>query len=112
MGLNLALGRRAGVRFREAGALQLVSFADTQAFLDACEDSRVLVLGIEGFYLENAQARPDMDAIADFSQISDCEESVREARSFIEAVGRPEMLFDFALSEDASCANSPTTSGV
>ncbi len=98
MGLTLALGRMAGIAIREVGGLQLVTFADTEAFLAACVAADVLVLGVEGFYLESEHARPDMDAIADFSQISDCKESVLETQRFIEAVGQPTMLFDFALS--------------
>lgn len=100
MGLTITLGRQAGIDIREVGGLQLVAFADARAFLDACVTAGVLVLGIEGFYFDNAQVRPDMDAIADFSQMTSSEESVLEARSFIEAVGRPEMLFNFTLSEE------------
>lgn len=100
MGLTLALGRQAGIGIREVGGLELVAFADARSFLDACVAAGVLVLGIEGFYLDSGQVRPDIDAIADFSQMTDSEGSVVEARSFIEAVGRPEMLFDFTLSEE------------
>lgn len=100
MELTLVLGRRAGIAIREVGGLQLVAFADTEAFLAACESAGVLVLGVEGFYLEDGQARPDMDAIVDLSQIRNYKESVLEARAFIETVGRPKMLFDFALSEE------------
>jgi len=94
------LGRRAVIGIREVGGLQLVAFADARAFLDACVAAGVLVLGIEGFYFENGQVRPDMGAIADFSQMTSSEESVLEARTFIEVVGRSEMLFDFMLSEE------------
>ena len=100
MGLTLTLGRRAGIGIREVGGLQLVAFADARAFLDACVAAGMLVLGIEGFYFDNRQVRPDMGAIADFSQMTNSKESVLEARSFIDAVGRPEMLFDFTLSEE------------
>ncbi len=99
MGLTVALGRRAGVAIRVRGGLELVAFADSQAFLAACEAAGVLVLGVEGFHLEGDHVRPDMGAIADFSQVRDCKASVLEARAFIEAVGRPKMLFDFVLSE-------------
>lgn len=96
----MTLGRQAGIGIREVVGLQLVAFADVRAFLDACAAAGVLVLGIEGFYFDSGQVRPDMGAIADFSQMTDSKESVLEARSFIEAVGRPEMLFDFTLSEE------------
>ena len=97
MGLTLALGRQAGIDVREVGGLQLVALADVRTFLDTCVAAGVLVIGIEGFRLESGQVRPDMGAIADFSQVTDSEESVLEARSFIETVGQPGMLFDFAL---------------
>lgn len=96
----MTLGRQAGIDIREVGGLQLVALADAWAFLDACVAAGVLVLGIEGFYFDNDQVRPDMGAIADFSQMANSEESVLEARSFLGAVGRPEMLFDFTLSEE------------
>jgi len=98
VGLTLALGRQAGIGIREVGGLELVAFADTRPFLDACSVASVIVLGIEGFEFYNDQVRPDLGAIADFSQITNSERSVSEARSFIDAVGRPEMLFDFTLS--------------
>jgi hypothetical protein len=99
VGPALALGRKAGIEIREVGGLQLVALADARAFLEACEAAGVLVLGVEGFRLDSGQVHPDLGAIADFSQLTDSRESVLEARSFVEAVGQPEMLFDFALSE-------------
>ncbi len=101
MGLTLILGRNAGIKIQEIGGLALIAFADTQVFLDACVAAGVLILGVEGFYLNNAQVRPEMGAIADFSQIKDSKDSVLEARSFIEAAGRPDMFFDFTLSKEA-----------
>lgn len=98
MGLTLAMGRQAGIDIREVGGLQLVALADVRAFLEACLAAGVLILGIEGFRLDNGgQIRPDMGAIADFSQAKDSEESVREALSFVETVDQSGMLFDFAL---------------
>ena len=99
MGLTLALARRAGIGIREVGGLELVAFADTRFFLDACVAAGVLVLGIDGFYFDNGHVSPDMGAIADFSQMTNSEASVLEARSFIEVAGQPEMLFEFTLSE-------------
>ncbi len=99
MGLTVALGRQAGIEIWQVGGLRLVSFADAQIFLDACLAARVLVLGLEGFTVDGGQAQPNMNAIADFSQLTKCEQSVLEARAFIETTGRPEMLFDFTLSD-------------
>lgn len=103
VGLTLALGRQAGIDIREVGGLQLVAFADAWTFLDACVDAGVLVLGIEGFRLDSGQVRPDMGAIADFSQMTNSRESILEARSFIETVGQPEMLFDFRAFGGSDC---------
>lgn len=99
MGLTLTLAIPAGIDIRESGGLELVPFAEASSFLDACAAAGMLVLGIEGFNFDGGEVRPDMNAIADFSQLTDSEGSVLEARSFIEAVGRQEMLFDFALAE-------------
>lgn len=102
MGLTVNLAQQAQIDVRDVGALHLIALADTEAFLDTCEAAGVLVLGVEGFYLDTAQARPEMDAIADFSRLTGYEESIFEARCFIKAVGRPGMLFDFALSKEGS----------
>lgn len=102
MGLTLAMGRQARIGILEVSGLQLVALADAQTFLDACVAAGVVVLGIEGFRVDRGRVRADMDAMADFSQVTNSEESVVEARSFIEAVGQPDMLFDFALSEEVT----------
>ena len=100
MGLTTAIGTRAGTKIRNVGGLELVAFSDTQTFLDTCVIAGVKIIGIEGFYLDNARISPDMNAIADFSQIKNCEESVFESRAFIKSVGLPEMFFDFTFSGD------------
>ncbi len=98
MGLTANLARRAGLRLKKVGGLQLVAFPDVQDFLDACMAAEVLVLGIEGFSSEDGEVRPDMSAIADFSELTSSSHSVVEARMFVDSVGRPGMLFDFILS--------------
>ena len=100
MGLTTALGTRAGIEIRNVGGLELVAFSDAQAFLDACVIAGVTIIGIEGFYIDDTRTSPDMDAIADFSQIRNCEESIFESRAFIKTVGQPEMFFDFTFSEN------------
>jgi len=100
MGLAAALARQAGVDLRKVGALRLIAFADAQPFLDACLVDAVRVIGVEGFFLKGDRAEPDMRAIADFSGLTDSAESISEARTFINAAGRPGMLFDFTLSKE------------
>jgi len=58
-----------------------------------------LVLGIDGFYVDNGELEPIANAIADFSDLKDPEQSVLEAKEFIEAVGAQDVLFDFTLEE-------------
>lgn len=100
MGLTDTLARRAGLRLRKVGGLQLIAFPDVQDFLDACMAAEVLVLGVEGFSFEDGEVRPDMSAIADFSELTSSNQSVVEARIFADSVGRPGLLFDFTVSKE------------
>ncbi|MCP4674702.1 MAG: hypothetical protein GY854_04140 [Deltaproteobacteria bacterium] len=99
MGLIDTLARHSGLQLRKVGSLQLVAFPDVQYFLDACMAAGILVIGIEGFSTEDGEVRPDMSAIADFSELTRSSQSIVEARMFVDSVGRPEMLFDFTLSK-------------
>ena len=58
-----------------------------------------LVLGIEGFYVDGDKIYPAMEAIADFSQLTNSEETILEARAFLTAVGHPGLLLDVTVSK-------------
>lgn len=91
------LAKRAGVRLRSRPGVDLVAAADAPRFLDACEAEGVRVLGLEGFTLRGEELWVDMERIADFSSVTDPDESVREGRLFVARVTAPGLLFDFTL---------------
>lgn len=95
MRLTQELARRAGIPALRVAGFDFVAYADTEAFLDTCLASGVVILGVEGHYIENGRVYDDIALIADFSTITDCEESVLESRDFIRSVGRPGLVFDF-----------------
>ena len=98
MGLVQEISSGAGIEPLERGALLLIKRQDVDAFLSECERRRVAITGIEGFELVGERVRPDMDAIADFSDVHDSVSTVLESRRFMaEMAGRRELLFDFAL---------------
>jgi hypothetical protein len=82
-GLVERLAADADVLLRWHAGLPLVAARDADAFLDACDAEPVRVLGIEGFYLQGDDVRPDMSRIADLSSVADPAESVKEARRFL-----------------------------
>lgn len=91
------LARRGGVSLRRIGTVDLVDAADAPAFLDACASAGTRVLGVEGFHVVDGGVVPDMEAIADFSSLTDSNESVREARAFVVATADPDLAFEFIL---------------
>lgn len=74
--------------------------AHAARFLDACEAEGVRVLGVEGFYLRGDELWVDMERIADFSSVTDPEESVRETRAFVTKVAVPDLVLDFTLAAE------------
>jgi hypothetical protein len=97
MELTEEIAGMVGIDVRRIGGLDLISFRDAGRFLDACSSAEVLVVGIEGFFLEGRQVRPDMSAIADFSRIEDARASVDEAKSFVKMLRSNDLLLDFTL---------------
>ena len=97
--LTSIVARRASVTLATRGGLLLVDFEDAPAFLDACADEGVRVLGIEGFRVDASGVTPDMNAIADFSMPpgpGTVEESIRASRTYLRAV-KPDLMFEFML---------------
>ncbi|MCL4472455.1 MAG: hypothetical protein M1539_04395 [Actinobacteria bacterium] len=92
------LARHAQINVVNIGGLHLVATTDIATFLDTCQTENVLVIGIEGFRLEGERVLPDINAIADFSHLSNSIESIVEARRFFDAVDKPGMVYDFTLS--------------
>jgi hypothetical protein len=89
-----------GLAIQRVGGLVLVPADDVGRLLDALEHRGVRVLGAEGFRLRGREVRPDMDAILDISDVADLHESIREARSFVEDVATPDLLFAFVIDDE------------
>jgi hypothetical protein len=105
MGLTEAVAMTLAIPVKEVGSLRLVSRDDAELFLDACAMERIRVLGVEGFRLHQGTAVPDIDAIADFSELDAPDRaivSVAEARRFVRLVGSSDMMFDFTLAKEES----------
>lgn len=88
------IARAAAVPLHAVGRSEFVGTDDVDAFLEACERDEGLILGIEGFRLVRDRIEPDMEWIADFSELSDPAESISEAREFLDAAPR-DRYFDF-----------------
>jgi hypothetical protein len=91
---------RAGVRVIDAGRQELIAAADAPAFVDSCVAEGCRILGVEGFHVVNGGVEPQMDAIADFSTLSDLTDSAREAREFLASLGDAGLAFAFTLGEE------------
>lgn len=74
--MTTELAGRAGLSVRAVGGLGLIAATDAPAFLGACSGVGVHVLGVEGFRASDGGVEPDMDAIADLSDVLDPDESV------------------------------------
>ena len=104
MGLIHEVSCAKRIRLVEVGALNLVAAADFLLFVAGCREHDVAIVGIEGFHLHGGAAVPDMDAIADFSEmrgenlVAAC---AHEAERFFRQIEPTEMLFDFVLLDKA-----------
>lgn len=94
------LANHAGITLRYAAGLELVPAREAEAFVDACIETGTRILGIEGFEVSGDVVRPDMDAIADFSALSDARTSADEARQFLSSIDAGDLAFEFVLAED------------
>lgn len=99
MGLSEKIAERVGVNIAKYGSLRVLTCHDAAVFLDGCEAAGVRVLGIEGFLIREDSVVPDMNVIADFSDISSASESILEARRFIKDVLRHGLMLEFSLSQ-------------
>lgn len=95
------VAREAGIPVEDVGGLVLVRAVDAGRLLDAFEKAGVRVLGAEGFRADGHEVRPDTDAILDISDVEDRHESIGEARSFVDDVATPDLLFEFVIADQA-----------
>jgi hypothetical protein len=99
MGLVSQIAGASSIPVRHIGRRDLIAAADAERFVRACEQSHVLIVGIEGFrLLSHGRYEPDMHWIADFSSLADSGAAAAKARSF--ATGAPaELLFEFDIQD-------------
>lgn len=106
MGLTANLAMGAAISVKNIGSLELIASENANALLAAAAELKVAVVGIEGFRIVEGRAIPDVDAIADFSDLARDDRTgartVEEARQFLRRVSRHGMYFDFALDETIS----------
>lgn len=102
MGLMNELAGSGGFKLVELGSLQLIRANDFLAFVALCKRHRFAIVGIEGFFVREGKAVPDMDAIADFSEIQDdnvVDGSAQAAEDFFRNIEPLAILFDFVLAQ-------------
>lgn len=90
--------------FRTGGGREFYNVIQCLAILDWCESNGVGIVGIEGFWCDGEDYLPDLEAIADFSNIVEDPEfslkSVRAAREFFDFFGSGDgRLFEFVVME-------------
>lgn len=99
MGLVEEIADQIGIPLTRRGSLILVSADNALKLLDGCESVGLRILGVEGFQVRESSIVPDMDAIADFSNLDSAIASIREARRLIHIVRPHELVFDFTVAE-------------
>jgi hypothetical protein len=92
------LAHKANIDVRRIGSMDLIKNSDIPAILDVIEKAELVVLGIEGFTLEEGDSvRPDMNAVADFSSVPNSIESIDASWNYFKEVNRPELMYEFVL---------------
>lgn len=87
------------------GKVALFSLPDAALLMDYCANRGIAVLGVEGFRLEGNQRIPDLDAIADFSELMSTsstlfpERSVTAMKAFFRLMPQDGVLLEFVLVE-------------
>ena len=92
-----SIAKRAGVEIFIHSGIMLFSEHNAMSVLDEICKCGARILGIDGYYFNNGILVPDMNAIADFSSISDHRQSVNDARIFLEKRANRDYLFEFTL---------------
>lgn len=90
------------------GKVALFSLPDAALFLDYCAKRGIGVLGVEGFQLEGTKRIPNLDAIADFSELMNVsgtsfpERSISAMREFFMFMPQDGLMLEFVLVEPQS----------
>ena len=93
-----------GITVRPQGGLRLIRSQDCEEIVQACKSNALLILGIEAFILTDGKVVPEMELIADYSELASkdwdaaCFEAAQSAESYFgQAKDRTELWFDFCL---------------
>ncbi|HMS45487.1 MAG TPA: hypothetical protein PKC68_06920 [Alphaproteobacteria bacterium] len=106
MELDTYLANQAEISYRTKAGLTLFTFSNLRKLLEHCRKNKMIILGIEGFWVTNQSICPDMQAIADFSQTeylpqeSRSTKTVYLAQQFLEnltAQQKKELLFEITI---------------
>jgi len=90
------------------GGVALFSLPDAVLLLDYCANRGIAVLGVEGFRLEGTHRIPDLDTIADFSELMDVsgasfpECSISAMRQFFTVMPQDDVMLEFVLVKPTS----------
>lgn len=85
------------------GNVALFSLPDAKLLMNYCANNRIAVLGVEGFRLEGNYRIPDMQTIADFSEMmamsgaSFPERSIMAMREFFKLMQQDGLFLEFVL---------------
>jgi hypothetical protein len=91
--------KRVGAEIIRKGSIILMDRRTVMAVLDICAAEQVRVLGIEAFFVQGEKIIPVIDAIGDFSNAPSKSESVKDARSFVQSIERPDLMFELELQD-------------
>jgi hypothetical protein len=92
-----------GLPTRWWGDVALFSVSDGLVLMDYCEKSGIAVLGVEGFRLKEGSRVPDMDCIADFSELAAVsgaefqERSIFAMKGFLSSMPEEDLFLEFVL---------------
>lgn len=71
-------------KFTICNGIILLKREDAIDFIDACEDNKVNILGIDGFFLQGKSIQPSLENSVDFTSITQSSNDVYDkARKFI-----------------------------
>ena len=90
MELDTYLANKAGISYRTKGGLSLFTFSNLKKLLEHCRKNKIIILGIDGFWVTDQSICPDMKAIADFSQT----ECISQESRYIETINLAQQFLE------------------
>lgn len=100
----LDIAESAGVTVTMHANTELIAIEDAERFVHALERHGLIILGFDGFFLDDPYIIPDMDMIADFSSLyreaDAAQRSVAAAIRILRSAGKPGHYFDFVVATE------------